>query len=43
MSSYDHAHANRNDDFEPLLDRVLLHEQIIFATPISFIPRSPNR
>jgi len=34
MSSYDYDHRNRNDDFEPLIRRVLAHDQIIFATPI---------
>jgi multimeric flavodoxin WrbA len=34
MSSFDYEHRNRNDDFEPLMKRVLEHEQIIFATPI---------
>jgi NAD(P)H-dependent FMN reductase len=34
MSSYDYEHLNRNDDFEPLMKRLLAHDQIIFATPI---------
>ena len=34
MSSYDYDHRNRGDDFEPLMKRVLAHDQIIFATPI---------
>jgi multimeric flavodoxin WrbA len=34
MSPYDYDHLNRNDDFEPLMRRVLAHDQIIFATPI---------
>jgi multimeric flavodoxin WrbA len=34
MSSYDYDHRNREDDFEPLMQRVLAHDQIIFATPI---------
>jgi multimeric flavodoxin WrbA len=34
MSPYDYDHRNRNDDFEPLMQRVLAHDQIIFATPI---------
>jgi len=41
MSSYDYDHANRNDDFEPLMDRVLSHQQIIFATPIYWYAASP--
>jgi len=34
MSPYDYDHRNRDDDFEPLMRRVLAHEQIIFAAPI---------
>jgi multimeric flavodoxin WrbA len=34
MSSFDYDHRNRSDDFEPLMRRVLAHDQIIFATPI---------
>lgn len=34
ISAYDYEHANRTDDFEPLMQRVLAYEQIIFATPI---------
>jgi multimeric flavodoxin WrbA len=41
MSSYDYDHRNRNDDFEPLMDRVLSHEQIIFATPIYWYGVAP--
>jgi multimeric flavodoxin WrbA len=41
MSSYDYAHRNRNDDFEPLMQRVLAHDQIIFATPIYWYAVSP--
>jgi multimeric flavodoxin WrbA len=41
MSSYDYDHQNRNDDFEPLMKRVLAHEQIIFATPIYWYAVSP--
>jgi multimeric flavodoxin WrbA len=42
MSSYDYDHRNRNDDFEPLMDRVLSHQQIIFATPIYWYGVSPT-
>jgi multimeric flavodoxin WrbA len=38
---YDYAHANRDDDFERLLERVLLHDQIIFASPIYWYSASP--
>ena len=41
MSSYDYEHRNRNDDFEPLMKRVLAHDQIIFASPIYWYAVSP--
>jgi multimeric flavodoxin WrbA len=41
ISSYDYQHLNRDDDFEPLMKRVLEHEQIIFATPIYWYAVSP--
>ncbi len=41
MSPYDYDHLNRNDDFEPLMHRVLAHDQIIFATPIYWSAVSP--
>jgi multimeric flavodoxin WrbA len=41
MSSFDYDHLNRNDDFEPLMKRVLAHDQIIFATPIYWYAVSP--
>jgi multimeric flavodoxin WrbA len=41
ISSYDYEHLNRDDDFEPLMKRVLEHEQIIFATPIYWYAVSP--
>jgi len=41
MSSYDYDHLNRTDDFEPLMKRVLAHDQIIFATPIYWYAVSP--
>ncbi len=41
VSSYDYEHMNRNDDFEPLMQRVLTHDQIIFATPIYWYAVSP--
>jgi len=41
MSPYDYEHRNRNDDFEPLMQQVLAHEQIIFATPIYWYAVSP--
>jgi multimeric flavodoxin WrbA len=41
MSSYDYDHRNRHDDFEPLMKRVLAHDQIIFASPIYWYAVSP--
>jgi len=41
MSAYDYEHLNRNDDFEPLMKRVLEHDQVIFATPIYWYSVSP--
>lgn len=41
MSPYDYDHRNRDDDFEPLMRRVLAQEQIIFATPIYWYGVSP--
>jgi multimeric flavodoxin WrbA len=42
MSSYDYGHLNRGDDFEPLMKRVLAHDQIIFASPIYWYAVSPE-
>src|SRR5262245_2159764 len=41
IASYDYDHRHRNDDFEPLMDRVLAHDQVIFATPIYWYAASP--
>ena len=41
MSPYDYEHRNRDDDFEPLMRRVLAHEQIIFASPIYWYSVAP--
>lgn len=41
MSPYDYEHRNRDDDFEPLMKRVVAHDQIIFATPIYWYAVSP--
>ena len=41
LSPYDYHHRNRDDDFEPLMEQILLHEQIIFATPIYWYAVSP--
>ena len=42
ISPYDYDHLNRHDDFEPLMKRVLAHDQIIFATPIYWYAVSPG-
>jgi len=34
MSAYDYEHRNRNDDFEPLMKRLLEFNQLIFASPV---------
>lgn len=34
MSAYDYEHRNRDDDFEPLMKRVLGFDQIILASPV---------
>jgi multimeric flavodoxin WrbA len=41
ISPYDYDHSNRDDDFEPLMERVLAHEQVIFASPIYWYSVSP--
>lgn len=41
ITPYDYDHRNRSDDFEPLMERVLSHEQVIFATPIYWYAVSP--
>jgi len=41
LSPYDYDHQNRSDDFEPLMQKVLGFDQIIFATPIYWYAASP--
>jgi len=41
ISPFDYEHRNRNDDFEPLMRRVLDHDQIIFSTPVYWYAVSP--
>lgn len=41
LSAFDYEHGNRNDDFEPLIDRVLEFEQVIFASPVYWYAVSP--
>lgn len=41
LAPYTYEHGNRDDDFEPLMQRVLTAEQIIFASPIYWYSVSP--
>jgi len=41
MAPYDYDHSNRDDDFEPLMEHVLTHDQVIFASPIYWYSVSP--
>ena len=41
ISAYDYEHRNRGDDFEPLIERVLDFDQIIFASPVYWYAASP--
>jgi multimeric flavodoxin WrbA len=41
ISAYDYDHRNRDDDFESLMQRVLAHDQIIFASPIYWYAVTP--
>lgn len=41
ISAYDYEHRNRGDDFEGLVEHVLNHEQIIFASPVYWYSVSP--
>lgn len=41
MSAYDYEHRNRDDDFEPLMKRVLEFDQVIFASPVYWYAVSP--
>ena len=34
IAPYDYAHGHRDDDFEPLLRRVLAFEHLVFASPV---------
>ncbi len=42
ISPYDYEHRNRQDDFEPLMEEVLRHKQIIFASPVYWYACSPG-
>ncbi len=41
ISAYDYEHRNRDDDFEPLMKRVLEFENIIVASPVYWYAVSP--
>jgi multimeric flavodoxin WrbA len=41
MAAYTYEHANRHDDFEPLMQRVLACEHVIFASPVYWYSVSP--
>jgi multimeric flavodoxin WrbA len=41
LTPYDYDHCNRDDDFEPLMERVLQHDQVILASPIYWYSVSP--
>ncbi len=42
LSPYDYEHRNRGDDFEPLMQRVLAHRQLILASPVYWYAVSPG-
>lgn len=41
ISPFDYQHRNRNDDFEHLMEHVLQHDKILFASPIYWYAVSP--
>jgi multimeric flavodoxin WrbA len=41
LSPFDYDHRNRADDFEPLMEKVFRHEQIIFASPVYWYAVAP--
>ena len=42
IAPFDYDHRNRDDDFEPLMEHVLSHEQVIFASPIYWYSVTPE-
>jgi multimeric flavodoxin WrbA len=42
IAPYTYEHENRADDFEPLMQRVLEYEQIVFASPIYWYSVTPQ-
>lgn len=44
IAPYDYEHSNRDDDFEPLMQRVLDYPRIVFATPVYWYgPNGPMK
>lgn len=42
ITPYDYAHANRADGFEPLMCKLLEHDQIVFAAPVYWYSVPPQ-
>ena len=42
ISPYDYSHRNRGDGFEPLIDRVLKYDQVIFVAPVYWYAVPPT-
>lgn len=42
VTPYDYAHANRADGFEPLMRKILGHDQIVFAAPVYWYSVPPQ-
>jgi multimeric flavodoxin WrbA len=41
FSDFDYEHKNKNDDFSPLMEKVLEYDQIIFSSPVYWYSVSP--
>jgi multimeric flavodoxin WrbA len=41
LAPYDYEHRHRDDDFEPLMRRVLAFDRLIFASPVYWYAVSP--
>ena len=42
ISAFDYEHKNRKDDFEPLMEKILDFEKVIFASPIYWYSVAPS-
>jgi multimeric flavodoxin WrbA len=42
VSPYDYAHSNRGDGFEPLVNKILRYDQLIFAAPVYWYAVPPS-